>query len=444
MTDFRESEGRNLALRKERQFTIHHSLFTSFLLKFAFAFFLLSPLGLCAPADLDNSIPASIGMDIHFVDPRPGEMEMLAAAGVRWVRIDFAWENTEVAAGQYDFSAYDRMVTTLQSYRISPYFILDYANKLYDSGLSPYTEEGRRAFAKWASAAIEHFEGRGIIWELYNEPNFRFWRPKPNVHDYILLALEVGEAIRAVAPHEFYVGPATSLVDFSFLGACFKAGLLNYWSGVSVHPYRQRDPESVAQELRTLQRLIAAFCPAGKPVPVIAGEWGYSTTWNWKGMDEAKQAKLLPREFLSNLAEGVPLTVWYDWHDDSADPQDPEAHFGIVHFPYMADTRPVYSPKPAYLALRTLSGALDGYRFARRLPVGGADDYVLLFTKGREIRFAAWTTSAAARKAAIPGLRGKLAITDYLGQSFKPARAHRGKLAITLTDAPQYLAPEIH
>ena len=148
-------------------------------------------------------------------------------------------------------------------------------------------------------------------------------------------------------------------------------------------------------------------------------------------MDEAKQGKLLPREFLSNLAEGVPLTVWYDWHDDSADPQDPESHFGIVHFPYSADTRPVYSPKPAYLALKTLSGALDGYRFTRRLPVGGANDFVLLFTKGTEIRLAAWTTSAASRKAAIPDLQGQFAITDYLGQSLKPARAHKGKLAIT-------------
>ncbi len=150
----------------------------------------------------------------------------------------------------------------------------------------------------------------------------------------------------------------------------------------------------------------------------------------------------MPREFLSNLAEGVPLTIWYDWHDDSANPQEPESHFGIVHFPYSADGHSVYSPKPAYLALKTLSGALDGYRFTRRLPVGGANDYVLLFTKGTAIRLAAWTTSPGSRKASIPGLQGQFAITDHLGQSPKPATAHKGKLAITLTDAPQYLAPQ--
>ena len=380
-------------------------------------------------------------MDIHFLNPKPGEMEVLAAAGIRWLRVEFDWAGTEKARGQYDFSAYDHFVTTLKSYKITPYFILDYSNKFYDNNLSPHTEEGRQAFANWAAAAVEHFQGRGIIWELYNEPNYRFWRPKPNVHDYVLLALEVGEALRAVAPRENYVGPATSLIDFSFLAECFKAGLLNYWSAVSVHPYRQRDPESVAQELHTLQSVIVAFCPPGKPVPVIAGEWGYSSTWNWKGMDEAKQGKLLPREFLSNLAEGVPLTVWYDWHDDSSDPQDPESHFGIVRFPYTPGTRPVYSPKPAYLALKTLSSVLDGYRFTRRLPVGGANDYVLLFTKGKETRLAAWTTSATARKVRIPDLPGRFTTTDHLGQRLTPLRSHKGKLEVTLTEAPLYLAP---
>jgi polysaccharide biosynthesis protein PslG len=262
------------------------------------------------------------------------------------------------------------------------------------------------------------------------------------VHDYVLLALEVGEAIRAVAPQEAYLGPATSLVDFSFLAACFKAGLLNYWSGVSVHPYRQRDPESVAGEFQTLQHVIAAFFSSGKPVPVIAGEWGYSSTWNWKGMDDAKQGKLLPREYLSNLALGVPLTIWYDWHDDSTDPQDPESHFGLVHFPYAADSRPVYSPKPAYVALKTLTGVLNGYRFTQRLQVGGADDFVLQFRKRTEVRIAAWTTSSSPRTATIRDLQGQFSMTDHLGQNLKPVSAQNGKLEITLTDAPQYLTRE--
>ena len=398
--------------------------------------------GVCGPVAFNAVVPDSIGVNIHFLNPEPGVMEMLAASGVRWARMDFAWDEIEKAPSQYDFSAYDNLVTVLESYKISPYFIFDYANKLYDNGMSPYTEEGRQAFARWASASVEHFQGRGIIWEMYNEPNIGFWRPKPNVHDYIVLALEVGEAIRTAAPREVYVGPAVSLIDFGFLQACFKAGLLNYWSAVSVHPYRQRDPESAAEEFRRLHRLIAAYAAKGEQVPIIAGEWGYSSTWNWKGMNEVKQGKLLAREFLSNLVSGVPLTIWYDWHEDSADPKDPEAHFGAVHFPYQPDSHPVYRPKPAYLALKTLTNVLDGYQYCKRLPVGSADDYVLLFTKEKDVRLAAWTTSPTAQEVFIPASRGRVSITDHLGQSLKPAGHYKGKLGITLTDAPQYLAPK--
>jgi hypothetical protein len=408
----------------------------------ALSLILFAPRGVCAPVDFNAAIPDSIGLVIHFLNPKPGEMEMLAASGARWVRIDLAWDEIEKSPSQYDFSTYDRLVTTLESYKISPYIIFDYTNKLYDNGMSPYTEEGRRAFAQYASACVERYRGRGIIWEMYNEPNSRFWRPKPNVHDYILLALEVGEAIRIVAPGEVYIGPATALIDPGFLEACFKAGLLNYWSAVSVHPYRQRDPESAAEGFRKLRELIATYATKGKEVPIVAGEWGYSSTWNWKGMDEARQGKLLAREFLSNLASGVPLTIWYDWHDDTADPQDPESHFGIVHFPFEPDSHPVYRPKPAYLALKTLTRVLNGYQFSMRLPVGSPEDYVLLFTKKRDTRIAAWTTSSAEQKVVIPVGGGRFSITDHLGKSLMPARAYKGKLGITLTDAPLYLAPK--
>jgi len=403
---------------------------------------LLCARGICGPGEFRTALPDCLGLNIHFLEPKAGEMEMLAASGAHWARMDFMWEATEKAPGRYDFTAYDRLVSVLESYKIRPYFILDYANPHYDNGMSPYTEEGRQAFAQWAAAAVEHFQGRGILWEIYNEPNIGFWRPKPHAHDYILLALQVGEAIRSVSAQEVYVGPAVSLIDLEFLEACFKAGMLNYWSAVSVHPYRQRDPESAGEEFRRLRRLIAAYAGEGREVPIIAGEWGYSSAWNWEGMDEAKQGKLLAREFLSNLAGGIPLTIWYDWHDDSAAAKDPESHFGTVYFPYQPGAKPVYRPKPAYLALKTLSGILSGYQFSKRLEVGGAGDYVLLFRKEQDVRLAAWTTSSTARKVAIPSAPGRVMLTGHLGQKLKPLASHQGRLAITLTDAPVYLVPE--
>jgi hypothetical protein len=381
-----------------------------------------------------------LGVNIHFTDPQPGELEMLARAGFRWVRMDFAWGGTEREPGRYDFRAYDRLLAALEKHRLRALLILDYSNPHYDRGLSPASEEGRQAMARWAAAATRHFRGRGVLWEMYNEPNIFFWKPKPDVEAYSKLALAVGRAIRAAEPGETYLGPATSEMDFRFLEACFKAGLLEYWSAVSVHPYRQKGPETVAADYARLRGLIGQYAPKGKQIPILSGEWGYSSAW--KDMDEVKQGKMLPRQWLTNLANGVPLSIWYDWHDDGTDPKEPEHHFGTVGNACHAGREPVYDPKPAYRAAEALTAALGGFQFQRRLAVGQGDDYALVFARGQEVRLAAWTM-AAGRKVEVVAREGaKFKVTGHLGQVLPPLVAGRTGLGIPLTDAPQYLVPE--
>ena len=393
------------------------------------------------PAGLpDATLPNPLGVNIHFTDPRPGEMEMLAQGGFRWVRMDFGWESTEKERGRYDFSAYDRLLAALDRYHIRPVFILDYANPNYDNSRSPDTDEGRAGMARWAAAAVTHYKGRGIVWEMYNEPNIGFWRPKPNVDDYVKLALAVGRAIRAAAPGEMYVGPATSTLDFRFLETCFKGGLLTLWDAVSVHPYRQNDPETVEDEYRRLRLLIAKYAPVGKRIPILSGEWGYSA--GWSGMDETKQGRMLAREYLVNLANDIPISIWYDWHDDGLDPKEPEHHFGTVRNPYHAGAKPVYEPKPAYLAARTLSSFLSGYRFNKRLWTGSPDDYVLLFRKGADIRLAAWTRSPEPRDVRIAASPGQFRAVSPTGAPLSPLTADATGLRVRLTVDPVYLAPE--
>jgi hypothetical protein len=385
-------------------------------------------------------LPDGTGVNIHFTDPKPGEMKMLAEGGFRWVRMDFAWGGTEREKGKYDFGPYDRLMAALEPHGIRALFILDYSNRLYDNDLSPCSDEGRKAMARWAAAAAAHFKGRGILWEMYNEPNISFWRPKPNVKDYVLLALEVGKALREAAPGEAYIGPATSGVDFTFLEECFKAGLLEYWSAVSVHPYRQEVPETAAADYARLRRLIGHYAPRGKTIPILSGEWGYSATW--RDFDDAKQGKYLARQWLTNQANDVPLSIWYDWHDDGQDPKEPEHHFGTVNFAYNAGRDPVYDPKPAYMAAKTLTTVLGGFRFNKRLAVGGAEDHVLLFSKGDEVRLAAWTSAKDPHTVLLPASPGGFTATGHTGQALAGLAADKEGLKVTLTDAPQYLAHE--
>jgi len=161
---------------------------------------------------------SGIGVNIHFIDARPGELEMLSAAGFHWVRMDFKWDKTEHKSGAYDFSGYDRLLASLDKFHLRALLILDYTNALYDDGKPTHTDEGRAAFARWAVAAVTHFKGRGAIWEIWNEPNGSwFWKPQANAGDYAQLALTVSNAIRQAAPGEIVVGPAVSGVDTAFI-----------------------------------------------------------------------------------------------------------------------------------------------------------------------------------------------------------------------------------
>ncbi len=389
----------------------------------------------------DGLVPEPLGVNIHFTDPQAGEMEMLAEGGFRWVRMDFAWSGIEREKGKYDFSAYDRLMAALRPHGIRAVFILDYSNRFYDDGNSPSSDEGRAAFAKWAAAAADHFRGQNILWEMYNEPNIGFWRPKPDADQYIKLALAVGQAIRQVAPDELYVGPATSTMDFEFLEKCFRAGLLDYWAGVTVHPYRQQAPETVADDYARLRGLIKQYAPQGKKVPILSGEWGYSSAWS--GLDEPAQGKRLPRQWLINLANDVPVSIWYDWHDDGTDPKEPEHHFGTVHHEYRGGQRPVYEPKPAYLAAKTLSTQLGGCRFNKRLCTGNPDEYVLLFAGKEDERLVAWTTAKEERRAEIGIHSGAFAVTGHTGEALPAVSANDSGLGLKLTDSPSYLRPQV-
>jgi len=423
--------------------------------------FLITLLGGCTnnsackfggPAATSSTIPQGLGVNIHFTDPQPGEVKMIADAGFRWVRMDFKWDITERERGHYDFADYDRLMKALDENQIRALFILDYGNPLYDNGAPPRTAETQQAFAHWASAAAKHFSNRGVMWEIYNEPNnFRFWASRPNVNEYVELALAVGRAFRSETPNEKLIGPAVSEIDYSFLEACFKAGLLDYWSAVSVHPYRHADPESAALEYCRLRKLIQSFRTrsssygasstnaslSDREIPIISGEWGYSSAW--RSMNEEKQAALLTRELLTNIANGIPISIWYDWRDDGSDPSDPEDHFGLVRNSYQTGRDQVYEPKPAYRAARTFGDYFNGYVFQERLPVGRDDDYVLVFTKSGDRRLAAWTTSATAHRINISTDQGEFKITRHTGESAGSVSAGPTGISIEVSTQPVYL-----
>ncbi|MGH7979797.1 MAG: cellulase family glycosylhydrolase [Limisphaerales bacterium] len=342
------------------------------------------PLSALASPFLEGTLPATMGVNIHFIRGHDRDLDMIAAAGFRFARMDFLWGETEQTKGRYDWSEYDDLTANLERRGIRPYYILDYSNPIYETDdASPQHPASVAAYAHWAASVAKHFRGRHIVWEIWNEPNgSSFWHPGPNVEQYTTLALAACKAIRRADPRAIIVAPACFGFDWSFLKSFLHSGVLAYLDAVSVHPYRPAPPETVAAEYHRLRELIAHNAPKGKKIPILSGEWGYTSSPG--GVSLQTQADYIARQQLFNLFCGVPVSIWYDWSNDGQDPANNEDNYGTVTFDL--------KPKPAYIAIQTLTRELSGYRISGRYDTGAATDCALVLTNtDGEIKLAAWT-----------------------------------------------------
>jgi polysaccharide biosynthesis protein PslG len=393
-------------------------------------------------------LPEGVGVNIHFVTGQQQDLDRIQAAGFKFIRMDFGWTDTERTKGQYSWSGYEELLGNLEQRGLRPIFILDYSNPLYEQTVtsphpithethqttgSPQHPESIAAFARWAAAAAKHFHGRHILWEIWNEPNGNFWSPKPDAVQYSALALATCKAIRQAEPSATIIGPASSGFPWEYLETFLKSGVLEYLDAVSVHPYRdaRRPPETAVADYQKLREMIAHNAPPEKKnLPILSGEWGYST--HRKGVSLETQAAFAARQQLSNLLAGVPVSIWYDWKNDGPDPNENEHNFGTVF--------PDLSPKPAYVAIQTLTHQLNGYRLLRRLPLANEKDYAVLWTASeRPQKLAVWTLDQPHTITLPLPAPARPSVITSTGESI-PLEINGGQLKVELTAAPRYIA----
>ncbi len=357
-------------------------------------------------------IPQNIGVNIHF--HADGQLSTQIAAlqqlGIGWVRRDLYWKEIETSKGVYNFSGYDTLINALHNAGLRIVMVLDYNNSLYDNGNSPQSEQGRAAFAHFAVSAAQRYSGKVTVWEIYNEPNNTFWTPAPNATQYIALANETTAAIHSVLPVAIVVGPALagpllhdpmSPKSYGYLNQVLASSTaVHGWSAITVHPYRSpsQAPETVVTNLNTVRGLMTRNGIDPAKVPLIAGEWGYSTFSH--GVDEQTQAAYAVRSFLLAGMENMPYTIWYDWQDDGADSTNNEHRFGLLrHGTPGTGTPGSNAIKPSFTAVQQFISLLRGYNFGTLLE----NDTIMVacYAKGSQYAYVVWTTDDVPHTASI-------------------------------------------
>eukprot|EP00730_Choanoeca_flexa_P009517 TRINITY_DN12663_c1_g3_i3.p1 TRINITY_DN12663_c1_g3~~TRINITY_DN12663_c1_g3_i3.p1 ORF type:complete len:347 (+),score=62.91 TRINITY_DN12663_c1_g3_i3:405-1445(+) len=244
---------------------------------------------------------------------------------------------------------------------------------------------------------------------MNNSKRLGHWYPYSNVTDYMNLYDTVTTAIRnnAALANETLVAPATGRFAVDFLEPCFQRGMLDTVDAISVHPYRPTMPETVSEDYAALRALMDKYNTNKRDIPIISGEWGYSTcslpdgtiikcdAGAQTGSNSLEdQAKALARQWLINAMNDIPVSIFYDWKNGGTNTTLGEYNFGTVLNVYNNESLP-YTPKPSYHAASTLQTILGSKAFVQRLPAAVGDNssdtlaYVLEF---EDNHLAAWNT----------------------------------------------------
>lgn len=294
------------------------------------------------------------------------ELDLMAASGAKWVRLDVNWASTERVRGVRDWAPMDRVVDAIGARGLNVLGLVTYAPAwARPAGSADHAAPTDVAgFASFAQAAVVRYKDRGIkAWEVWNEPNIHnFWAPAPNVAAYATLLKATSAAIRQVDPGaEVLAGglsPAytrsdgSTIAPLDFVKGLYAAGAGPSFTGTAMHPYSfphlPTTPNSTSwnafMQTPLVHQVMTANGDGAKKVWLT--EVGAPTGTAADAVTEAVQTAIVLEAV--NVSAGWSFagpTFVYAVRDAGTLASDREQNFGLV--------RRDYSPKPVYGALRT-------------------------------------------------------------------------------------------
>lgn len=324
--------------------------------------------------------PFLFGVGTHHPDSAE-YFSLMKQAGVQAIRDDFTWSRCETEKGKLVVpDAFAAELDRSLAQGLSTIVILDYANKFYDDGGYPRSEEAVEGFARYAEAVVKALKGRVRYYQVWNE-----WdggcgmagKGRGDAPSYVKLAKAVYPRIKAVDPDCIVLANSVCTGD-AFLKETVELGVLKACDALALHTYFYGDP---------IKTLVNHWWPrmkemddylrsknGGKPFPLYATEIGWPTQIDPRGVSETvsadQMAKLYPLAMALGYLKGL---WWYDFRDDGWDAKYNENNFGMV--------RRDNTPKKSYWVYKDLTARLSGASFAGRIDTGDSNVWALQYRK---------------------------------------------------------------
>ncbi|HKO39096.1 MAG TPA: glycosyl hydrolase [Solirubrobacterales bacterium] len=312
------------------------------------------------PAGFWGVVPQSGMTDEQF--------QRLSRGGVESTRLPISWEHVQPAnGGSFDWSGVDDQVEAASKAGIkvlpfltgAPTWAVRWATIPQSGGLKapghlPVTGVGRAGWISFLTAAVARYGPGGGFWsehpgvpsmplrnwQIWNEPNFKYFVAKPNPTEYGKLVKISFSALKAADPgaqvilaglfsrpkgaRDRKTGKHKSLNWFAsdFLERMYKTspGVKTKFNGAALHPYtiNARELPEVTEELRNT---LKDNGDAGKPLWITEISWSSKpkTGSNLFGKGRAGQAKELRTAFTALRNKQRPWKVksvfWFSVDD---------------------------------------------------------------------------------------------------------------------------------
>jgi len=278
-----------------------------------------------ASSNADAAEPGSWGVNVQT----PYRGPALIKLNVQWVRVAIGWKKIEsTSAGHYDWTDADKLLNYYldNGFHVLCNLNLEQISPAY-AGQSANQRVVLKAIANWMGATALRYKGKGIVWELGNEPETfpmgNYWN---HADTYAQMAKAAASAIKHSDSSAKVAALSIAWMDRGFATKALAAGLLDGGNidYLSFHGYHRKtlEPESGLVDDVTWLREQAAANSGGKTPPdVIDSEDGYAilpfespkvnTSWRTSVYTEDAQAAYLARHYLEEMYLRIPISIWY-------------------------------------------------------------------------------------------------------------------------------------
>jgi hypothetical protein len=288
-------------------------------------------------------------------------MDLAVAAGADAVYTVVNWnEVAPKAAGQYDWRPLDSFVAAAVARNLQIRFQLsnspDWLHpQLITQGISPTDRHhtppvGAAQIAQWTSfvrAVATRYDGKVGKYEIWNEENYsNFWKPKPDVNQYLAVLQAAYTAIKSARTSDTVIFGGLSRNDTGYLSAYYAAVAAapsakdkssHWFDMLDVHPYSDnRSPTTYSSKwidqthygsqdlnflgLRSMKAVMDANGDTKKQIWI--GEYGFDVTptVGGVGVTDAQRASWVVATYQAAASLGYVRGIgWYNLMQTSAD-----------------------------------------------------------------------------------------------------------------------------